>query len=77
MFKLTFNDQDLLKSYQFVGHYYEGRKPAFVDDISGLIVGPLFVVAEMAFVLGLRGELKRSIEANAGPVGSRSKKAAI
>ena len=62
---------------QFVGHYYEGRKPAFVDDISGLIVGPLFVVAEMAFVLGLRGELKRSIEANAGPVGSRSKKAAI
>ena len=24
---------------QFVGHYYEGRKPAFVDDVSGLIVG--------------------------------------
>src|SRR5262245_41146839 len=28
---------------QFVGHYYEGRKPAFVDDLMGLIVGPLFV----------------------------------
>lgn len=62
---------------QFVGHYYEGRKPAFVDDVSGLIVGPLFVVAEMAFLLGLRGELKRAIEGNAGPVSIRPKKAAI
>ena len=38
---------------QFVGHYYEGRKPAFIDDVTGLIVGPLFVVAELAFLLGL------------------------
>ncbi|MBV6286334.1 DUF962 domain-containing protein [Pseudomonas aegrilactucae] len=60
---------------QFVGHYYEGRKPAFVDDVSGLIVGPLFVVAEMAFLLGLRGELKRAIEGNAGPVAVKSKAA--
>src|SRR6185436_13913533 len=29
---------------QFIGHYYEGRKPAFVDDIVGLLVGPMFVV---------------------------------
>ncbi|WP_207267934.1 DUF962 domain-containing protein, partial [Pseudomonas sp. FW305-3-2-15-A-R2A1] len=29
---------------QFVGHHYEGRKPAFVDDVTGLIVGLLFVV---------------------------------
>ncbi|MFP3617105.1 Mpo1-like protein, partial [Paraburkholderia sp. SIMBA_050] len=34
---------------QFVGHWFEGRKPAFVDDLVGLIVGPLFVVAEVAF----------------------------
>ncbi|MBK4991212.1 Mpo1 family 2-hydroxy fatty acid dioxygenase [Pseudomonas sp. S36] len=47
---------------QFVGHYYEGRKPAFVDDVSGLIIGPLFVVAEAAFMLGLRSSLKRSID---------------
>jgi uncharacterized membrane protein YGL010W len=53
---------------QFVGHYYEGRKPAFVDDVSGLIVGPLFVVAELAFLLGLRHELKEQIEQRAGPV---------
>lgn len=38
---------------QFIGHYYEGRKPAFVDDLVGLLVGPLFLVAEAAFALGL------------------------
>jgi Predicted membrane protein len=37
---------------QFVGHHYEGRKPAFVDDVTGLIVGPLFVVVELAFYWG-------------------------
>ena len=47
---------------QFVGHYYEGRKPAFVDDVSGLIVGPLFVVAELAFLVGLRQDLKHQID---------------
>lgn len=52
---------------QFVGHYYEGRKPAFVDDLSGLIVGPLFVLAELAFLLGLRGDVQREVEERAGP----------
>jgi uncharacterized membrane protein YGL010W len=56
---------------QFVGHYYEGRKPAFVDDVSGLIVGPLFVVAELAFLVGLRGDLKSQIEQRSGPVARR------
>ncbi|MBV4530267.1 DUF962 domain-containing protein [Pseudomonas sp. SWRI107] len=58
---------------QFVGHWYEGRKPAFVDDVSGLIIGPLFVVAELAFMAGLCGELKRAVEAKAGPVALRHK----
>ncbi|KAF7962486.1 hypothetical protein AWV80_21210 [Cupriavidus sp. UYMU48A] len=38
---------------QFIGHYYEGRKPAFVDDLVGLLIGPLFLVAETAFACGL------------------------
>lgn len=59
---------------QFVGHYYEGRKPAFVDDVSGLIVGPLFVVAELAFLLGLRHDLKQQIEERSGPVVRRDLK---
>ncbi len=53
---------------QFVGHYYEGKKPAFVDDLVGLLIGPLFVTAEVAFALGLRPEVQRAIEARVGPV---------
>ncbi|ROM80199.1 hypothetical protein BK654_04710 [Pseudomonas brassicacearum] len=61
---------------QFVGHYYEGRKPAFVDDLTGLIVGPLFVVVEAGFLLGLRSDLKRAIEERAGPVALRNQRSA-
>ncbi|MDR9860413.1 MULTISPECIES: DUF962 domain-containing protein [Pseudomonas] len=62
---------------QFVGHHYEGRKPAFVDDVSGLIVGPLFVVVELAFLLGMRQELKEQIEARAGGVRVNPNRAAV
>lgn len=61
---------------QFIGHHYEGRKPAFVDDVTGLIVGPLFVVVELAFLLGMRHELKEQIEARVGGVRLRQKDAA-
>jgi uncharacterized membrane protein YGL010W len=60
---------------QFVGHYYEGRKPAFVDDITGLIIGPLFVVAELVFLLGLRKEVEHAVVEIAGPTCIREKKA--
>lgn len=50
---------------QFVGHYYEGRKPAFVDDLVGLLVGPLFLVAETAFALGLARETRDAVAAHA------------
>jgi uncharacterized membrane protein YGL010W len=52
---------------QFIGHYYEGRKPAFVDDVMGLAVGPLFVVAELGFLLGCRDEVREAVEQRAGP----------
>jgi uncharacterized membrane protein YGL010W len=52
---------------QFVGHYYEGRKPAFVDDIVGLLVGPMFVVGEVLMAMGLLGQLRMAIERQAGP----------
>lgn len=52
---------------QFIGHYYEGRKPAFVDDLIGLLVGPMFVVAEALFALGWNPELQREIVRRAGP----------
>mgnify|MGYP003326034966 CR=1 FL=1 len=57
---------------QFIGHWYEGRKPAFVDDLVGLVIGPLFVVAEAGFLMGLRPEVQAAVEAIAGPVGELS-----
>ncbi len=52
---------------QFVGHAFEGRKPAFVDDLVGLLIGPLFVVAEVGFALGLREGVREEIERRVGP----------
>jgi uncharacterized membrane protein YGL010W len=52
---------------QFIGHYYEGRKPAFADDLVGLLVGPMFVVMEMLALLGLFKGLMAQVEAHAGP----------
>jgi uncharacterized membrane protein YGL010W len=52
---------------QFVGHYWEGRKPAFVDDVVGLLVGPMFVVGEVLMAMGLLGQTRMAIERQAGP----------
>lgn len=61
---------------QFIGHYWEGKKPAFVDDIIGLIIGPLFVVAEAGFAFGLRQDVAREIERRVGPTLIRQRTAA-
>ncbi len=52
---------------QFLGHYFEGKKPAFADDLVGLAIGPLFVTAEAGFMLGLREEVREAVERHAGP----------
>jgi uncharacterized membrane protein YGL010W len=52
---------------QFLGHYYEGRKPAFVDDVANLLVGPMFIVAEWLFAQGWCRDLAAVIELRAGP----------
>jgi uncharacterized membrane protein YGL010W len=55
---------------QFLGHAFEGEKPAFVDDLVGLLVGPLFLVAETSFALGLSRELHADIVRAVGPTHS-------
>ena len=52
---------------QFLGHYYEGRKPAFADDLMGLLVGPMFVVLEMLALAGMFRGLVDEIEGRVGP----------
>jgi uncharacterized membrane protein YGL010W len=56
---------------QFVGHFFEGRKPAFADDLIGLLQGPLFLLAEALFVLGWRRDLHAEIVRRHGPVRKR------
>ena len=56
---------------QFVGHWWEGRKPAFVDDVVGLLVGPMFVVAEWLIAAGWNRPLAVEIERRAGPARRR------
>ena len=52
---------------QFWGHRFEGMKPAFFDDARQLLIGPIFVLAEAFFLLGLRAPLRRYIEERVGP----------
>ncbi len=52
---------------QFIGHYYEAKKPAFVDDLIGLIIGPLYVTVEFLFLMGFYKSLEHEVNAIAGP----------
>ncbi|GLX81950.1 Mpo1 family 2-hydroxy fatty acid dioxygenase [Thalassotalea eurytherma] len=46
---------------QFVGHAYEKAKPAFVDDLNQLLIGPLFLVSEVVFALGINEEMEKEV----------------
>ena len=56
---------------QFWGHRFEGMKPAFFDDARQLLVGPLFVCAEVFFLFGAKPALRRYIEERVGPTVAR------
>ncbi|MGZ5041640.1 MAG: Mpo1 family 2-hydroxy fatty acid dioxygenase [Usitatibacter sp.] len=56
---------------QFLGHRFEGMKPAFYDDVMQLAIGPLFVCAEAFFLLGAKAALRRHIEERVGPTVAR------
>lgn len=42
---------------QLVGHAFEGRKPALLDNLLQALIAPVFLVAEVAFALGMRKPL--------------------
>jgi uncharacterized membrane protein YGL010W len=46
---------------QLLGHGFEGRKPALVDNLFQVFVAPLFLAAEVFFALGYKPELRRRI----------------
>ena len=49
--------------FQFIGHHYEKAKPAFFDDIKQLLIGPLFLVAEICFYCKLFAGLEKHLNA--------------
>ncbi|MDP2332328.1 MAG: DUF962 domain-containing protein [Reyranella sp.] len=42
---------------QFLGHHYEGKRPALLDNIFQGFIGPMFLVAETMVVMGHRRDL--------------------
>ena len=47
---------------QFVGHHYEGKRPALLDNLFQAFVGPMFLVAEVLVVTGHRPDLATAVE---------------
>ena len=47
---------------QLIGHAFEGRRPALVDNFLQIFVAPVFLVAEALFHFGVRLDLKREVE---------------
>jgi uncharacterized membrane protein YGL010W len=50
---------------QFVGHVYEGRRPAFTVNMLQIFMAPAFLVAEIAFAAGLQRQLAEGLELRA------------
>ena len=48
---------------QLWGHYYEGRKPALVDNLFQIFVAPMFLTAELLIIAGFRKSLHQRVEA--------------
>ena len=51
--------------FQLVGHVWEGRRPALMDNLFQAFIGPMFIVAEVLMMVGIKSELKSAIEGGA------------
>jgi uncharacterized membrane protein YGL010W len=49
---------------QLVGHVFEGRRPALVDNVLQIFVAPIFLMAEIFFALGYKPELRRRLSSS-------------
>jgi uncharacterized membrane protein YGL010W len=50
---------------QLIGHVFEGRKPALVDNFFQIFVAPIFLAAEVFFALGYKPALHAAVQAHA------------
>jgi uncharacterized membrane protein YGL010W len=51
--------------FQLVGHGFEGRKPAFADNLFQVIVSPIALTAEVFFALGYKPQLRQGVQRRA------------
>jgi uncharacterized membrane protein YGL010W len=49
---------------QFVGHLFEGRRPAFFDNVLQVFVAPIFLMAEVFFALGYKPEVRKRLSSS-------------
>ncbi|MEW5862295.1 MAG: Mpo1-like protein [Pseudomonadota bacterium] len=50
---------------QLLGHVWEGRRPALVDNLFQIFVAPIFLMAEVFFALGYKPDLHRAVRERA------------
>lgn len=50
---------------QLIGHQFEGKKPALVDNFFQIFIAPIFLLAELLFLLGWLKALKKEVLARA------------
>jgi len=50
---------------QLIGHVWEGRKPALVDNLFQIFVAPIFLAAEVFFALGYKPALQAAVRKRA------------
>ncbi len=48
---------------QLIGHVFEGRKPALMDNLTQIFMAPFFLLAEMFFMLGMKQDLHDDLQA--------------
>ena len=52
---------------QIVGHWYEGKSPAFTGDPASMLIAPMFIAAEALFAIGWNKPMRIEIERRVGP----------
>jgi len=48
--------------FQLVGHVWEGKRPALMDNLFQAFIGPMFIMAEVLMLLGIKSDLKSVVE---------------
>jgi len=48
--------------FQLVGHVWEGKRPALMDNLFQAFIGPMFIMAEILMLLGIKSDLKSVVE---------------